>query len=259
MSSPIWTPDALASELRHHEGRCWRLVEAQNRVSTLALTDSLDEQALLEELIDDTKPVIPEACRHIDYLLATPFRYGPVYPHGSRFRSAGRTPGVFYAAQLATTAVAEIAFYRLLFFAESPGTPWPAGTADYTGFAADLATDRLLDLTVEPLVRDSALWSHLTDYQPCQALAGVARTAGCQVIRYRSVRDPGGGANLAVLSCSAFARPYPVDRQTWRLRLGRHGVQALCEYPRLAIEFPPGTFAADPRISALNWTRDQRR
>ena len=259
MSSPIWTPDALASEFRRHEGRCWRLVEAQNRVSTLRLTDTLDEQALLEELIDDTKPPIPPECRHLDYLLATPFRYGAVYPHGSRFRRAGRTAGVFYGALAPTTAVAEVAFYRLLFYAESPDTPWPTGTADYTGFAAEIATDRLLDLTAPPLARDEARWGDLTDYEHCQAVADTARTAGCGVILYRSVRDPGGGANLAVLACAAFSKPYPVERQTWRLRFGSHGVQALCEHPRLAFEFAPDAFAADIRIAALNWTRAPKR
>ncbi len=69
-----------------------------------------------ERLIEETKPEIPDERRHLDYLLATPFRYGPVYPHGSRFRRAGKTSGVFYAAEKVETAVAELAFYRLLFF-----------------------------------------------------------------------------------------------------------------------------------------------
>lgn len=47
MSLPIWTPDALSCELRLYEGLCWRLVEAQHRVSTMKLVASLEEQALL--------------------------------------------------------------------------------------------------------------------------------------------------------------------------------------------------------------------
>ena len=118
------SPDTLRSAAAPFAGRCWRLVEAQHRVSTLKLTDTLAEQALLEQLIDETKPPLPPECRHLDYLLAAPFRYGP-YPEGSRFRRAGRTPGVFYASQTPATAVAETAFHRLLFFADSPATPWP--------------------------------------------------------------------------------------------------------------------------------------
>lgn len=257
MSSPIWTPDALSSEARRFEGTGWRLVEAQHRVSTLKLTDTLTDQQLLEELLETTKPPVPPECRHLDFLLATPFRYGAVYPNGSRFRRAGRTPGVFYAAESPTTAVAEIAFYRLLFFAESPQTPWPDDASEYSAFSVAIATPALLDLTAEPLSRDNAAWTALIDYAACQALADAARTAACEVIRYRSVRDPARGANLAILSCRAFACPEPVERQTWRIRIGAHGVQALCEFPRMAIEFAPDCFAADPRIISLNWASRQ--
>jgi hypothetical protein len=255
MSSPTWTPVALSSEFRRFEGAGWRLVEAQHRVSTLKLTDTLAEQALLEELIEATKPVLPPDCRGLDYLFATPFRYGAIYPQGSRFRRAGRTLGVYYAAEAVATAVAEVAFYRLLFFAESPETPWPLDAADYTAFAAAIATERLIDLTAAPFAADAPLWTDLLDYGPCQALADAARAADTDVIRYRSVRDPAGGSNLAVLTCRGFVRPAPTERQTWRLRLSRSGVQALCEFPRQALEFPPGAFAADPRIAEFNWER----
>jgi hypothetical protein len=255
MSSPIWTRVALSSEFRRLDGVCWRLVEAQHYVSTLKLTDTLAEQALLEELIEETKPAIPPDCRHLDFLLATPFRYGAVYPQGSRFRRAGRTPGVYYSAEVPTTAVAEMAFYRLLFFAESPETPWPSIAAEFTAFAAQVATDRLLDLTTEPLAADTARWTDLLDYADCQAFADAARAAEAEVIRYQSVRDPARGANLAILQCRAFSRPAPIDRQTWRIHLSASGAQALCEFPRQAVEFPRDAFAADPRIAAMNWAR----
>jgi hypothetical protein len=168
MSSLIWTPDALSSEIRPYEGRCWRLVEAQHRVSTLKLVDTLEEQALLEDLIEETKPAVPPECRHLDYLLSTPFRYGAPYPHGSRFRRAGRTLGVYYAAEEPRTAVAEMAFYRLLFFAESPDTPWPSDAAEYTAFAAEVASGRSIDLTAAPFDREGARWTHPTDYAATQ-------------------------------------------------------------------------------------------
>src|SRR5438105_12730834 len=98
MSSPIWTPAALSSERRALSGTCWRVVEAQHKVSTLKLVDTLAEQALLEGLIELSKPPVPPECRHLHYLLTTPFRYGSTYPRGSRFRRAGMTPGVYYAS-----------------------------------------------------------------------------------------------------------------------------------------------------------------
>ncbi len=255
MSSPIWTPAALSSERTPYAGRCWRLVEAQLRVSTLKLVDSLAEQSLLESLIEVSKPAIPPECRDLHILLAAPFRYGADYPKGSRFRRAGRTPGVFYAAERLRTAVAELAFHRLLFFADSPLTPWPRGAAEYTAFGVALATRNGLDLTKPPLARDRAFWVDPIAYKPCQALAEAARAGGAELIRYEAARDAAGGVNVAVLHCAAFAAPNPLKPTTWRIRLSASGVQAICEFPATAIEFDRAAFAGDPRIAALNWER----
>ena len=254
MSRPILTPAALRSEARPFRGQAWRFVEAQHRVSTLKLVDSLAEQTALEEILEETKPPVPDACRHLDYLLSTPFRYRP-YPHGSRFRRAGLTPGVWYGAERPETAAAEMVFYRFIFYAESPATPFPDDAADYTAFCADLATPVSLDLTAGALAADHDLWAHLTDYAPCQQLTEAAREIGAEVIRYASVRDPEGGANLAVLTCPAFAAPQPVDRQTWRIRIGRSGAQAIREHPNLGLEFGRDSFGTDPRLAGMNWDR----
>jgi hypothetical protein len=224
-------------------------------VSTTKLTSTLAEQARLEELLEAVKPPVPAACRHLHYLLATPFRYGAVYPSGSRFRRAGRTDGVYYASEQVRTAIAELAFWRLLFFAESPETPWPDNAGLYTAFAADLVTASAIDLARPPLVRDAALWRDPVDYGPCQMLADNARAAGVELIRYASVRDRVGGFNAAVLSCRVFAEPAPVEQETWRLRFGTAGVAAIADFPRRSIAFGRDAFAGDPRIDGLRWDR----
>ena len=83
----------------------------------MKLVDSLGEQDVLENLIEQTKPAYPVECGGLHYLFKTPFRYGAAYPKGSRFRRAGLTPGVYYASEEPRMAVAEMAFHRLLFFA----------------------------------------------------------------------------------------------------------------------------------------------
>ena len=59
------------------------------------------------------------AARGLHYLLATPFRYG--HKTSSRFRRVGQRPGIFYAAEHSATAIAETAYWRMLFFSRSPG------------------------------------------------------------------------------------------------------------------------------------------
>lgn len=250
MSSPIWTPAALRSEARARSGTGWRLVEAQHRVSTMKLVDTLDEQALLEAELDRTKPPVPPECRHLHYLLASPFRYGR-YPGNSRFRREGYTPGVFYAAEKVETAVAETAFYRLLFFAESPDTPWPKNPLEFTAFSVRFEAALAIDLTAEPLSRDAGAWTQASDYGPCLALADTARAAGIEAIRYQSVRDPGEGANIALLTCHAFAAARPSQYITWRLALSAAGVAALCDRPARGLQFSLAGFSVDHRLAAL--------
>ena len=248
MSSPIWTAGELSSSARPAAGRVWRVVEAQNRFSTLKLVDTPDEQAVLERLIEATKPAVPPECRHLDFLLSTPFCYGP-YRHGSRFRRAGHTEGVFYASEEPQTAIAEIGFYRLLFYAESPGTPWPENPSIYTAFAVAYATDRAIDLTEQPLSVHRDLWTDLTDYSHCQNLAEAARETGIKAIRYESVRDPQHRRNVALLACSIFAKPKPVDRQTWVLFVTEYGISAACEFPRSKLGWERALFAGDRRLA----------
>jgi RES domain len=263
MSSPTWTLAKLSSELRSYERRdVWRLVDAQYRVSTRKLVDSLAEQEILEDLVDATKPPVPSECQGLDDLLSRPFRSAP-YPKGSRFRRAGLTPGVYYAAEQPRTAAAEMAFYRLLFFAESPDTPWPANPLQCTGFSATVFSYRSLDLTKPPLDDDRSVWRHPVEYAACQELADAARKAGAEILRYESARDPAmGGVCVAVLSCTAFvaASPppmhvFPRDYQTWRIGVSRSGAYVLREFPVARIEFDRNAFASDPRIAAMRWDR----
>lgn len=258
MSPTTWTADALRSEARPYAASAWRLVEAQHMVSTMKLVDSTAEQAVVEDILEETKPPVPEECRHLDYLLSTPFRYR-LYPHGSRFRRTGLTPGVWYGAEHPETAAAEMVFYRYLFYVESPDTPFPDDAAEYTAFAASISTPVAVDLTTGALAQDEPRWTHLTEYSPCQDLADTARVTGTEVIRYISVRDPDRRANLAVLSCRAFADAHPVERQTWRIRIGETGAQALREHPRLGLDFGRDAFAPDPRLEGMVWERPQRR
>jgi hypothetical protein len=226
------------------------VVEAQHRASTMRITDTLEEQAILESLIEEVKPLVPPECRGLHYLMYTPFRYAP-YPHGSRFRRARQREGAFYASERVETAIAETAFYRLLFHFEAPAARLPARPTEHTAFRAAAATERLIDLTAPLLDRDAAIWRHPVDYPPCQDLADAARAARMEAIRYASVRDPEQQANVALLSPKAFAGSAPEVTETWRIFPRPNAVQAWREFPdALRLEFARAAFANDPRIAA---------
>ena len=227
-------------------------MEAQHVVSTLQLVDTLEEQHLLEDILGNTKPPVPPECEGLHYLYMTPFRYG-LYPNGSRFRRAGLTPGVYYVSEEPKTAIIETAFHLLLFYSDSPDTPFSAQPSVHTAFDVPVATKAAINLTAQPLSDANELWMHPTDYEPCQQLEEAARAKDIQLIRYASVRDPDHKPNAAILTCEAFAAPAPTQNQTWRLWFNKAGVHAICKFQGEKFSIPPEHWANDERIQKINW------
>ncbi|MGY2736542.1 RES family NAD+ phosphorylase [Sphingomonas sp. UYP23] len=229
ISAPRSKMVPTTADLRHYAAKVWRLVEAQHRISTNRLAANVDDQSLLEQLIDDVKPVMPVAARGLHYLLGTPFRYG--YAKASRFRRAGERPGIFYASEHVATAVAETAYWRLLFFSRSPGFVPPTTVVEHSAFTVPVAVDRALDLSAPPLNAEADRWTDPTDYAPCQALAAQARGIDAQAIRYHSVRDTEHRTNLALLDPSGFSASVPTIEQTWHFRFEAGKLTAFAPFP----------------------------
>lgn len=225
-------------------------MEAQHIASTIKLIDNLYEQKLLEDLIDSTKPTISDNLSRYDFLLFTPFRYAPPAPKGSRFRRAGQVDGVFYGSERIETAVAEMGFLRVLFFTESPSTMLPSNPAEYRAFAAEISSNKSIDLTHSPFTLNHAAWTAANTYIECQSLADNARAAKAEVIRYQSVRCPDDGTNLAILSENAFASKTVDNFQSWKMHVTRKSVFAICECPLRRIELRVEDFVNDDRIAS---------
>ena len=219
-----------AGDLRPSRKALWRIIEGQARSSTLRLVDTFDEHDTLEAMLEEAKPPVPDDCAHLDYQFWSPFRYGR-YPKASRFRRAGRTPGVWYGSEEPLTAMAETIWGNLRFYAASPGTPFPRKPVDYTGVQADIASLFTLDLTAAPWPENPS-WKDPDDYEPCLKLAEDARAAGTEIIRYASVRHPDHAPNAAVLTCAAFQQPAPIGLQSWSVLYRDGAVRATCETTR---------------------------
>lgn len=181
----------------------------------MPLVDSAAEQAVLERLVEASKPPVPrEVARlNLHWLLFTPFRYAPP-PGGSRFRGPN-DPGVFYGADHPRTACAEVGYWRWRHLRDSPGIatmpPRPQ-----TIFRVPVS-GAAIDLREPPFAGDRERWTHRSDYTGCQALARTARAAGVQWLRYESVRDSRRGGCGAVFDAAAFASRSPVEQQGWIL------------------------------------------
>jgi RES domain len=249
MSSRIWTRCAGNSRVRALVARPFRLVEAQHLVSTGRLVDSAEEQALLEELLERSKPALPvdRAFAGLHFLLTTSFRYPPL-PHGSRF--AARTErSLWYGARELRTASAEAAYYRLVFL---EGTRAELGRLDVelSAFRVRVRTPRGVDLTAPPFATHADRVSSPSRYEESQALGAAMRAAGVEAFRYRSARDPDCGDNVALFSPRAFAAKRPELLGSWMCGATRERVefQRKDYFDRSAFAFERATLLVDGRL-----------
>jgi hypothetical protein len=222
-------PSAPAFNTVQYHQTVWRVVEAQHIIATSRLTQNIDDQRLLEALVEQVKPAMPALVRHWPYLLQTPFRYG--HKTASRFRSADERPGIFYASEHVSTALAETGYWRLRFFAHLLPADWPTNASQHHSFYVDVRSPRTIDLTVPPYATDAARWTQSDDYTDCQQLARGARAAHVHIIRYQSVRDPEARCNIALLAPEPLQGQTPVLDQSWSIQIEPGRMMAHAGFP----------------------------
>jgi hypothetical protein len=246
MSSDIWTQCAGRSEIRSLTLVPWRVVESQHQISTRKLVDTLEEQALLEALIDGAKPPDATGGRQ-HYLLFTPFRYPPLR-HGSRFGDRN-SRGIWYGAELVSTAMAEVAYYRLVFL-EGTTAALDRLTVELTAFRAKAHATHGVDLVAAPFAAHRSAIASPVQYESSQALGAAMRADGVEACRYPSARDPAGGVNVAVFSPRVFGRSAPRDFQRWQAVADRTRVELSCrDYTKRApMVFDRMAFLVDGRL-----------
>lgn len=215
---PGWFDGAVASARM----LAWRGVEAQHVVSTMRLVDTPQEQDLLEQLLEASKPPTPASARQQHYLLTTPFRYRPM--HASRFRPA-RTPGQWYGGETLHAACAEVAYWRHRFIADSEGLHGQVLLTEHSFFQAQLSGP-CIDLTAEPWLYNRAAWTHPSDYSATHAVAAEAQAHGAQWLRYESARAPGEACAVAFQPACLSEPAAGLERtmQTWRCKATQQSV-----------------------------------
>lgn len=213
MSCSIWTQCGGASNQQTIAVAAWRVVEAQHQLSTRKLVDSAEEQMLLEDMLEESKPRDVTDGR-LHYLLSTPFRYPPLR-HGSRFGTRYER-GIWYGAERLATAFAEVGYYRFV-FAEGTRASLGIIISQLTAFRIAARSTQGIDLTASPFDAHTAAISSPENYGASQVLGAAMREAGTELCRYVSARDPGAGANVAVFAPGAFGRAKPREFETWHL------------------------------------------
>ncbi|MEQ8231531.1 MAG: RES family NAD+ phosphorylase [Gammaproteobacteria bacterium] len=234
----IWQACSGADHIGPLAGTLHRMVESQARIATLDYVDTLAEQALLEELLETVKPPWPAHTGRLHYLLKTPFRYPPL-PWGSRF-GRRHEPALCYGGCRIDTTLAEVAYYRCVFWHSMTGTP-PVDSirTQHTAFAVRYRTDAGVALHHEGFAAYADVIRHPADYTATQALGSAMREAGVEAFEYRSARDARQGLCVGLFTPAAFAERKPRETREW-----------LCEVNATVVTFKP-VDAADVAHFAL--------
>ena len=181
----------------------FRMVETQHIAATMRLVDSLPEQELLEQMLEESKPQLPPEAVGVHYLLAAPFRY---VPHtGSRFRGVNSL-GIWYGADDSYCACAEIAYWRQRFLLDSVGLMKQQLSTEHSMYKAHVS-GQAIDLLSFPWANADAHWKHHSDYTETQKLGRLVKDSGAAAwIRYGSVRAEGH-------SCAAVFDPRSLNME----------------------------------------------
>lgn len=217
----IWKSCNGQQQIQTITGTLYRLAESQEQIATRRYVDSLQEQAVLEELLESSKPDYEEYS-HLDYLLRSPFRYPPL-EHGSRF-GRPHEMSLFYGAESVQTTLAEVAYYRFIFYQDIGEHPEALLTSEHTIFTVNYATDKGIELHLPPFAQFEEELRHPSNYSATQQLGREMREAKVEAFRYLSARDINNGVCVGLFTPAAFVNTKPVGSNAWQCEVGEDAV-----------------------------------
>lgn len=235
----------------------YRLVESQEQIATRQLVDTLEEQALLEEMLDAVKPPYPENMAHLHYLLKSPFRYPPL-KWGSRF---GRTfePSIFYGGCSVDVTLVESAYYRFIFwYSMQAPPPKPIMRSVHTLFSVDYKTEKGVQLQSAPFDQYHDVLRHPSNYSVAQALGTMMRSQHVEVFEYCSARTTQNqeqsqdkklnlrqGICVGLFTADSFCTNQPKERQQWFCDMSADEIIFKAVESSELIRFPLAQFILD--------------
>jgi hypothetical protein len=227
-----------------------RMVETQEYAATTSLVDDLEEQAILEQILDNFKPSYADDTQNLHYLISTPFRYPPL-KYGSRFGKIFE-PSYFYASEAIKTCLAEAAFYRF-YLIDGTETPFPKMIqSEHSLFFVRVLSSSTLDLTQ---ISDANIQNQLTDprsYLFTQQIGLQARKVGADLIRYFSARSQEKGINVAIDNHTIIQSEKPVDKVEYICQLDpKTGILRFSEPRTFPVMFTREQFLVDGELPLL--------
>ncbi len=243
-----WRGINVVAHVTKVDGNLYRVVESQEQIATVGLVDTLDEQSLLEQLLERSKPAARSGSNHLHYLLMSPFRYPPLQ-HGSRF--GGRhEPSIFYGSHASSTARAEAAYYRFVLWAGMATPPRRPVRSEHTLYRVRYQTDWGLKLQAEPFAPQKRILTSPTAYTETQALGTAMRAAGVLAFEFVSARDVNAGINVGLYTPEVFASGEVTNLQQWLCEVDGKVTRFLSLSAHVVEHYPLEQFLVEGQLPA---------
>ncbi|RUR18340.1 RES family NAD+ phosphorylase [Legionella qingyii] len=225
-----------------------RVVEDQEELATLSLVNNIEEQAILEELLETSKPKRPEEYEDLHYLLITPFRYPPLQ-YGSRFGNTFE-PSLFYGSLNVSTALAETAYYRFVFMAGMKEPYTDSILMTYSSYTIGIKTVHGIFLNKQPFNTVEQIISSPKYYSDTQKLGSSMRKANVEAFQYSSTRDPEKGINVALFTPKALQSKKPISIERWICNITNEEIGFISNDNHNRLSFNRDLFLVDGLIPA---------
>jgi hypothetical protein len=196
--------------------KLYRMVENQEEIATTLITSNPAEQSILEELLEQSKPIQSNELSQRHYLIKTPFRYPPLR-HGSRF-GAPWEPSLFYGATKKQTVLAEVAYYRFRFLADMENAEALTRhniQSNHSVFYISAHSNKAIQLTHSPFVEYRDEISATDSFTVSQKLGKSMREDGIELFSFYSARLA-DAVNGAAFVHSAIKSSQPKDIEHWQ-------------------------------------------
>ncbi len=239
----IWSDLDGSSEIKPLMATIYRIVESQEQAATLGLVSNVYEQGVLEDLIENTKALLPDRTEQLHYLLKTPFRYPPLR-HGSRFGTSFEQ-SLFYGSLNISTALAETAYYRFVYMLGSEVPYQSTISSEYTSFLVSVKSNYGVFLDQPPFSEYEPILTSPTSYSETQQLGLSMRQDSVEVFRYTSARDKSKGRNIALFTPNAFHSQKPSKLVSWLCQTNLEEVGFLSKENNTRTMFIQNDFCVD--------------
>ncbi|MEP1446729.1 MAG: RES family NAD+ phosphorylase [Paraglaciecola sp.] len=240
-----------AGGLSEYANAVCRMVETQEYAATTSLVDDLEEQAILEQILDDFKPTYADDTQDLHYLISTPFRYPPL-KYGSRF-GAITEPSYFYASESIQTCLAEAAFYRY-YLIDGTETPFPKVIqSQHSLFFVNVLSRNAIDLTQISDADTQKQLTHPQSYSLTQQVGHHARKNGADLLRYFSARSQEHGINVAIDNHTIIQSRKPEDKVEYICQLNpQTGILRFSQPKTFPVTFTKEQFLVEGELPTLS-------